>query len=134
MDDMTEQPSTHHAVDYIEFHVTDVPKARAFYGAVFGWTFTDYAPTFVGFHDTRGARAGEIGAFWQVDEPRGRGPLVHLYSDDLDASLTAVVEAGGTITREPFPFPGGARFHFEDPCGQELAIWTKQPLDDPQGG
>ena len=134
MEGMTAQTSTHHAFDYLEFHVTDVAAAVAFYGEAFGWTFTTYAPTFVGFHDTRGPEAGEIGAFWQVDEPRGRGPLVHLYSDDLDLSLKAVVAAGGTITREPFPFPGGARFHFEDPCGQELAVWTKRPIESEPSG
>lgn len=130
MDCMTEQTSTHHAIDYIEFHVTDVQKAKDFYGKAFGWTFTDYAPVFVGFHDTRGPEAGEIGAFWQVDEVRPHGPLVHLYSDDLDKSRADVVAAGATITREIFPFPGGARFHFEDTCGQELAIWTKRPIED----
>lgn len=127
---MTEHPSKHHAFDYIEFHVTDVQKAKEFYAKAFGWTFTDYAPVFVGFHDTRGPEAGEIGAFWQVDEVRGRGPLVHLYSQDIAASRDSVLAAGGTITRETFPFPGGERFHFEDTCGQELAVWTKRPIED----
>ena len=115
--------STHHAIDYIEFSVTDIAAAKAFYGAVFGWTFTDYAPGYVGIH--RMGVEGECGGLSLVEEAPPTGPvLVVLYSADLEASLQAVKAAGGVITTEPFSFPGGRRFHFTDPSGNELAVWS----------
>ena len=71
------------------------------------------------------------GAGQEVDEVRSGGPLVILFSSDLEASVRAVVAAGGTITTEPFTFPGGRRFHFTDPSGNELAVWgDPRPLDE----
>ena len=110
----------HHTIDYIEFTVRDLPEAKRFFGAAFGWNFTDYGPDYVGIqrHDGNGEVGGML-----AGEPRGGGPLVILYSADLEASVTAVQNAGGTITLEPFDFPGGRRFHFKDPSGNELAVW-----------
>jgi len=112
--------STHHAIDHIELAAPDIAAAEAFYGAVFGWTFTDYGDSYVGFSSTGDA---EDGGFNKMATPGTGGPLVQMYSDDLDATLKAVREAGGTITVEPFPFPGGRRFHFTDPAGNELGVW-----------
>ncbi len=110
----------HHQIDYIEFSVRDVADSKQFYGAAFGWNFTDYGPDYAGIHgDDReqgGLRRAEF-------VPRG-GPLVILYSDDLESSLASVKSAGGKIVQEIFPFPGGRRFHFEDPSGNELAVWS----------
>lgn len=111
---------THHAIDYIEFSVTDMTTAKKFYAAAFGWEFTDYAPGYAGI---RGGD-GEVGGLRQADAVHTGGPLVVLYSTDLEASLKAVRSAGGTIVEEPFPFPGGRRFHFTDPSGNELAVWS----------
>ncbi len=111
---------THHAIDYIEFSVTDVAAAKRFYAAAFGWEFTDYAPVYAGIK----GGDGEVGGLRQVDAVQAGGPLVVLYSTDLEASLKAVRAAGGTIVKEPFPFPGGRRFHFTDPSGNELAVWA----------
>ena len=109
----------HHTIDYIELTVTDLAEAKAFYASAFGWTFNDYGPTYAGI--VRGA--GEAGGL-TVGEVRPGGPLVVLYSDDLEGSVAAVVEAGGAIVKEPFDFPGGRRFHFTDPAGNELAVWA----------
>ena len=111
----------HHTLDYVEITVRDLAEARQFYGSAFGWAFTDYGPTYAGIQgDGR-----EQGGLEQSDTLRtGGGPLVILYSDDLDASLAAVEAAGGTILAAPFGFPGGRRFHFLDPSGNELAVWT----------
>jgi predicted enzyme related to lactoylglutathione lyase len=110
---------THHAIDYIEFTVRDLAAAKRFYGDAFGWTFADYGPVYAGIQgDGR-----EVGGLHQTDQIRTTGPLVILYSDDLEASLKAVRAAGGTILREPFAFPGGRRFHFADPSGNELGVW-----------
>ena len=112
---------THHTIDYIEFTVRDMKIAKAFYGSAFGWRFTDYAPTYAGIQKGD----GEMGGLREADEVQPGGPLVVLYSDDLGASLDAVRTAGGTIVKEPFSFPGGRRFHFTDPSGNELAVWSE---------
>ena len=112
----------HHAIDYIEISVTDIAEAKRFYTAAFDWTFTDYGPTYAGIQgDGR-----EVGGLTQVDHVARGGPLVVLYSSDLDATLARVSEAGGEVVKEPFEFPGGRRFHFADPTGNELAVWAEQ--------
>ena len=113
--------STHHAIDYIEFTVRDLGAAKRFYAAAFGWQFNDYGPEYAGI---KGA-AGEVGGLHQTDEARTGGPLVILYSESLDNSVAAVRSGGGKIVREPYPFPGGRRFHFADPSGNELGVWSK---------
>ena len=110
----------HHTIKYIEFAVRDLKAAKRFYGAAFGWQFNDYGPEYAGI---QGAD-GEVGGFHESTEDRTTGPLPVLYSDDLEQSLAAVRAAGGTILREPFSFPGGRRFHFADPSGNELAVWS----------
>ena len=110
----------HHTIDYIEFTVGDLVMAKRFYAAAFGWQFNDYGPDYAGI---RGSD-GEVGGLRQAPELRTGGPLVVLYSKDLDQSLAAVRSAGGKILREPFAFPGGRRFHVADPSGNELAVWS----------
>ncbi|MBX3231471.1 MAG: VOC family protein [Labilithrix sp.] len=113
---------THHAIDYIEITVTDVAAAKQFYGEAFGWTFNDYGPGYAGIRgETR-----EQGGLAQGEKPARGGPLVVLFSRDLDATLTAVKSAGGAIVKEPFAFPGGRRFQFTDPSGNELAVWAER--------
>ena len=111
----------HHAVDYVEFTVRNIAEAKSFYGAAFGWSFNDYGPEYAGIRGDD----GEVGGFHQATHLRLGGPLVVLYSDDLEASLSAVTAAGGTVVQEPFSFPGGRRFHFKDPSGNELAVWSR---------
>jgi predicted enzyme related to lactoylglutathione lyase len=110
----------HHAIDYIEFTVRDLDAAKRFYADAFGWKFTDYGPDYAGIQGTD----GEVGGFSRTKDVRTRGPLVILYSSDLDQSLVAVRAAGGKILKEPFSFPGGRRFHFADSSGNELAVWS----------
>ncbi|MCU0696026.1 MAG: VOC family protein [Myxococcaceae bacterium] len=113
---------THHAIDYVELTVDDVAAAKVFYAAAFGWTFTDYGPDYAGIRSATREQGGLT-----KGTPTGRGgPLVILFSSDLDATLEAVRRAGGRITTEPFLFPGGRRFHFTDPSGNELAVWAER--------
>lgn len=113
------QSHQHHGIDYIEFTVTDMADSQRFYSQAFGWEFTDYAPVYAGIRiDGR-----EVGGF-SVGEVQGGGPLVILFSEDLPTTLDAVTAAGGRVIKEPFDFPGGRRFHFADPSGNELAVWA----------
>jgi predicted enzyme related to lactoylglutathione lyase len=114
--------SQHHRIDYVELTVTDLADAMRFYGDAFGWTFTKYGPAYAGIH---GPGEREVGGLEEGDVRPNGGPLVILYSDDLDATRVAVLAAGGTIHTETFDFPGGRRFHFLDPAGNELAVWTR---------
>ncbi|MGE8320343.1 MAG: VOC family protein [Comamonas sp.] len=106
-------------IDNIEFQVADIARSKAFYGQVFGWTFTDYGPSYTEFSDGR-----LTGGFATGGEVRPGGPLVILYADDLAAAQRRVEEAGAPISRAVFAFPSGRRFHFIDPDGYELAVWS----------
>ena len=120
---MTKTP-LHHSLDYIELVVTDLDRARRFFSDAFGWNFIDYGPGYTGIASPRGDGA-EVGGLLLADTPRPvGGPLVLLYSDDLDATRTAIEEAGGMILQEPYAFPGGRRLHFADPSGNELGVWS----------
>lgn len=112
----------HHTIDYVELSVTDMAAAQRFYAQAFGWAFTDYGPGYAGIRRADGD--GEVGGLCVADDVRPGGSLVVLYSDDIAASERAVRDAGGTIAVETFDFPGGQRFHFRDPSGNELAVWS----------
>jgi predicted enzyme related to lactoylglutathione lyase len=106
-------------IDNIEFNVADIERSKAFYAAVFGWTFTDYGPTYCEFSDGR-----LTGGFTTGEPVRPGGPLVILYGEDLAATQARVEKAGGTLSKAVFAFPGGRRFQFRDLDGYELAVWS----------
>jgi predicted enzyme related to lactoylglutathione lyase len=113
--------SLHHRIDYFELPVKDVLAAKHFYSAAFDWTFTDYGPIYAGFGYPGAEReAGGING----DINHTRSPLAIIYSEDLEASEKKVQSAGGKIVKAIFSFPGGRRFHFTDPGGNELAVWS----------
>lgn len=107
-------------IDYIELPADNLGSVKAFYQAAFGWGFTDYGPTYAGVE-----QAGLDGGFQADPEDRPAKPLVILYSTDLEAMVARVEAAGGTITVPMYTFPGGRRFHFQDPAGNELAVWSE---------
>ncbi len=107
-------------IDYIEFNVSDITRSKEFYGSAFGWTFTDYGPDYCEFSD--GRMKGGFAAGGAVETG---GPLIVLYGEDLAATQTRIEEAGGRIVKPIFEFPGGRRFHFTDPDGHELAVWSE---------
>lgn len=108
-------------IDYVEFPGTDLERTKQFYAAVFGWTFTDWGPDYVSFEDGRLA-----GGFRKAETAEPGGPLVILYATDLAGVEDDVKAHGGTIVKETFSFPGGRRFHFADPNGNVLAVWSDQ--------
>jgi predicted enzyme related to lactoylglutathione lyase len=103
-------------LNYVELPVGDVGAARAFYEGAFGWSLTDFGPTYA----CTLAGDTDIGLQGDADEATG-APLAVIGVDDLEAALAAVTAAGGTIVRPIFSFPGGRRFQFLDPGGNELA-------------
>ncbi|GAC70585.1 hypothetical protein GS4_37_00120 [Gordonia soli NBRC 108243] len=114
----------HHAIDYLELTVTDLAAAQAFYAAAFGWTFNDYGPEYAGIRNPAGSDVLEVGGLAAGESVTRGGPLVLLYSDDLDDSVEKVRAAGGEVVNGPYEFPGGRRFHFTDPSGNELGVWA----------
>ena len=106
-------------IDYIEVPASDIEKIKTFYHSVFGWEFTDYGPDYTSFHD------GRMAGGFSKDLPAGKGVLLVLYSSDLDAIQQKILAAGGRIVKDTFSFPGGRRFHFSDPNGNELAVWSE---------
>ena len=118
-DELMSQAEQDRRVDYIEFLTTNIEETKRFYSEVFGWEFTDYGPDYTSFTDGRLA-----GGFSVAPEVPAGGPLVVLYSTNLAEIEARVSESGGQIVREIFEFPGGRRFHFTDPSGNELAVWS----------
>lgn len=106
-------------IDYIEFPALDIERTKLFYYTVFGWKFEDYGPEYTSFHDGRLS-----GGFRKTNKIKNSGPLVVLYASDLDAIQRRIILADGAITKPTFTFPGGRRFHFADPNGNELAVWS----------
>jgi len=106
-------------IDYVELPMSDLNATKAFYQAVFGWRFEDYGPGYISFFD---GRVG--GGFTTETQPPASGILLVIYTRDLSALQKAIRDAGGNIVKDTFSFPGGRRFHFTDPNGNELAAWS----------
>jgi len=106
-------------IDYIEIPVTDPTRARDFFAALMGWEFQDWGPDYISFSDGRLS-----GGFRRADEaPPPNSVLLVFFSENLERDRTRVMELGATISQDIFEFPGGRRFHFLDPLGNEYAIW-----------
>ena len=109
------------SINYIELPAADLEQTKSFYGRAFGWTFVDYGPRYVAFEG-----AGVDGGFTlDTDVSVGSGVLVVLYHQALRSTEDRVRDLGGEIVRPIFAFPGGHRFHFRDPNGNELAVWSE---------
>jgi len=109
-------------IDYIELPANDFDTVQTFYQTVFNWTFEDYGPEYRAFSD------GKVdGGFYRsanVSNADNGSALIIFYADDLEAVEASVISAGGNIVKPIFSFPGGRRFQFTDPHGNELAVWT----------
>ena len=106
-------------IDYVEFPAGDLPRTKAFYAEAFGWRFTDYGPSYAAMEE------GLDGGFNADAAEQVKKPLVILFARDLEAMEARVRAAGGQITRPIFSFPGGRRFHFTDPSGNELGVFSE---------
>ena len=113
----------HEKINYVEFPAKDLPATKAFFQSAFGWSFVDYGPDYTAF-----SNQGLDGGFFQSDlassSEKGAG-LVIFYSNQLEATLAKVEKAGGSIVKPIYSFPGGRRFHFTEPSGNEFAVWSE---------
>ena len=113
---------THGKLDYVEFPAIDLEATKAFFERAFNWQFTDYGPEYTAFADE-----GLNGGFFKSDlksHSKNGAALLVFYSDQLEQSYEQVIEAGGKVSKEIFAFPGGRRFHFTEPSGNEFAVWS----------
>ena len=117
---------TDQKIDYLELPAKDFDATQTFYEKAFGWQFTDYGSEYRAFND------GKLdGGFYVSDKcssTANGAALIILYARDLESTYEKVVASGGSIVQEIFSFPGGRRFHFSDPNGNELAVWSDQGL------
>ena len=112
----------HEKISYIEFPSRDIARTREFFETVFGWTFKDFGPEYTAF-----SNAGIDGGFYASDmtaTTETGSALVVFYSERLQETQEKILQAGGSITKPLFSFPGGRRFHFNDPNGNEYAVWS----------
>lgn len=109
-------------INYVEFPASDIEATKAFFSQAFDWTFTDYGPEYTAFSD-QGLDGGFFQSDLTVSTNRGSA-LIVFYSDDLEQTQARIESAGGSIIKPIFAFPGGRRFHFGDPNGNEYAVWS----------
>lgn len=117
----------HEKIDYVEFPARDLNAVKKFFQDVFGWQFTDYGPDYTAFKD-----AGLDGGFYKADlkvEAAKGSALVVFYSETLEETEAKIKAAGGKLLKDIFEFPGGRRFHFADPNGNEYAVWSDRQKD-----
>ena len=113
----------HEKINYVEYPARDITATKAFFAKAFGWTFEDYGPEYTSFSDS-----GIAGGFYKSEisaRVETGSALIVLYSKNLESTYSKVVEAGGVILKEIFSFPGGRRFHFSEPSGNEFAVWSE---------
>ncbi len=112
----------HEKINYVEFPARDIEATKQFFATAFNWSFVDYGPEYTAFSDE-----GIDGGFFKSDlssSTENGGALVVFYSNDIEKTQTKIQEAGGTVVKSIFSFPGGRRFHFCDPSGNEYAVWS----------
>ncbi|MDP3886501.1 VOC family protein [Hydrogenophaga sp.] len=112
----------HEKLNYVEFPSRDLAATKAFFEKAFGWRFVDYGPDYAAF-----SGQGLDGGFFRAEQASSTdngAALLVFYSQQLEGTLAKVVAAGGAVVRPIFAFPGGLRFHFTEPCGNEFAVWS----------
>ena len=112
----------HEKINYVEFPARNIETTKAFFTQAFGWSFEDFGPDYTAFSDQ-----GLDGGFFKSElssSTENGSALIVFYSQELEATQSKIEEAGGMIIKPIFSFPGGRRFHFMDPSGNEYAVWS----------
>ncbi len=120
--------SQHEKINYIELPAQDIKSTKNFFSKVFNWSFTEYGEEYIAFNEN----VGLDGGFYKVDTTisiQKEKPLIIFYSENLKETHSKIIEGGGKITKPTFSFPGGRRFHFADPNGNEYAVWSDMTED-----
>jgi len=115
--------NNHEKINYVEFPAKDIIKAKAFFNEAFGWSFVDYGPEYTSF-----TNGGLDGGFFKSElnsSTENGSTLIVLYSENLETTQSKIEKSGGEIVKPIFSFPGGRRFHFTDPNGNEYAVWSE---------
>jgi len=112
----------HEKINYVEFPATSLEATKAFFQTVFGWSFVDYGPNYAAFSN-QGLDGGFFASDLASSVDKGSA-LIVFYSDHLEDTQSKIEKAGGRIVKPIFPFPGGRRFHFADPSGNEFGVWS----------
>lgn len=125
---VTEKRARHNKINYIEFAANDLEKTKDFFNQVFGWEFTDYGPEYAAY-EGRGFDCGFFKSDLSSSAANG-GALPVFFSENLEETERKIINAGGSIIKEIFSFPGGRRFQFTEPSGNELGVWSdvEKPL------
>ena len=113
----------HEKINYVEYPARDITATKAFFAKAFGWTFEDYGPEYTSFSDS-----GIAGGFYKAEisaRVETGSALIVLYSKNFESTYSKALGAGGVILKEIFSFPGGRRFHFSEPSGNEFAVWSE---------
>ena len=119
------------SINYLELPAKDLQATVAFFEKALGWAFTWYGEDYVAFAGGGEKGAGVDGGFFRADacsKPANGGALIVLYAHDLESTQATLKAAGAKIVQDIFEFPGGRRFHFEEPSGNEFAVWS-EPLE-----
>jgi predicted enzyme related to lactoylglutathione lyase len=113
----------HEKINYVELPARDMEATKLFFNKAFGWTFEDYGPDYIAF-----SNQGTDGGFYKSDlnsSTENGSALIVLYSNNLEQTQSKVLDAGGEIIKPIHSFPGGRRFHFSDPNGNQYAVWSE---------
>jgi uncharacterized protein len=115
--------NVHEKMNYVEFPSKNIEATKVFFTEVFGWNFVDYGPDYTAF-----LNEGLDGGFFKSDLSASTdkgSALIVFYSKELEETQSKIEDAGGSIIKPIFSFPGGRRFHFGDPNGNEYAVWSE---------
>lgn len=118
----------HEKIDYVEFPASDLEATKKFFTHAFGWKFTDYGPEYCDF-----ANEGLSGGFFKSNKKATTetgSALIIFYSKNLEGTQKKVEDAGGKIVKPLYSFPGGRRFHFTEPSGNEFAVWSDVEVEE----
>lgn len=112
----------HEKINYVELPTKHLSATKEFFTQAFGWSFQDFGPEYSAF-----SNQGIDGGFYKSDlssSTSNGAALIVFYSNDLEETQDKVINANGIIVKKIFPFPGGRRFHFAEPSGNEFAVWS----------